>query len=126
MRKAAILALILLAAACKDRAPTADAPAAKAPVATAPAARAPPPAPPPAATPSADPAAEVARLAQRIEACQHFAGEEPYDAARAAELRQQVESNCPGNAEELARLRARYASDPALTKRLKDLQADAN
>lgn len=123
MRNAAILALILLAAACKDRAPTADAPAAKAPVAAVPATA---PAPPLAATPSPDPISEVAQLAKRIEACEHFAGEEPYDAARAAELRQQVEANCPGNEAELARLRAKHAGNPALIKRLDELRAPAN
>ncbi|MEY4952890.1 MAG: hypothetical protein RL299_1314 [Pseudomonadota bacterium] len=126
MRKAAILTLMLLATACKDRAPV---PAETAPPASAaPAAAAPAPAAKvlPAAAPASDPAAEVTRLAQRIEACEHFAGEEPYDAARAAELRQQVEANCPGNEAELARLRARHAKDPALTKRLDRLKASAN
>jgi hypothetical protein len=119
MRKAAILTLILLAAACKDRAPG--------PVATeAPAvpARA-VPTPPPAASPSPDPAAEVARLAERIEACEHFAGEEPYDAARAAELRKQVEANCPGNDAELARLRSKYAADRKMTRQLEALAQQA-
>jgi hypothetical protein len=122
MRNAAILALLLLATACKDRAPAGDDPPAKAPVAEV---TAPPPAPPPANAPSPEPAAEVARLTQRIEACQHFAGEEPYDAARAAELRRQTQANCPGNAEELARLRGKYAADRTMTQQLEALAQQA-
>lgn len=60
----------------------------------------------------------MSRLAKRIEACEHFAGEEPYDAARAAELRQQVEANCPGNQAELARLRRQHAANPAIKRQL--------
>lgn len=117
MRNAAILAVILLAAACKDRAP-APAPAETAAPATPTAVAA----PPPTAAPAPDPAAEVARLAQRIEACEHFSGEEPYDAARAAELRKQVEANCPGNDAELARLRRLHAANPAIKRQLDRLE----
>jgi hypothetical protein len=115
MRNAAILALVLLATACKDRAPAPDAATTEAPAVPAPAA------PPPAAAAVAMPAAEVARLARRIEACQHFAGEEPYDPARAAELRKQVAANCPGNEAELKRLRDKYAADRKLTQQLEAL-----
>lgn len=119
MRNAAILALILLAAACKDRAPSpapaeTEAPSAPAPAPSATAS--------PAAVPPPDPAAEVSRLAKRIEACEHFAGEEPYDAARAAELRQQVEANCPGNQAEHARLRRQHAANPAIKRQLDRLE----
>lgn len=122
MRKAAILTLILLAAACKDRAPgpvATEAPAVPAQAVPTPVS------PPPAASPSPDPAAEVARLTQRIEMCQHFAGEEPYDAARAAELRKQVEANCPGNEAELKRLRGKYAADRKMTQQLEALAQQA-
>lgn len=121
MRKAAILSLLLLAAACKDRAPTPAPTASEAQAAIpspAPSAPAPAKAPPPTTASSADPAAEVARLAKRIEACEHFAGEEPYDAERAAELRRQSEANCPGNEAELKRLRGKYAADRKVTQQL--------
>lgn len=123
MRKAAILALILLSAACNDRAPPGSSAASE--TAPAPIATAAPASPSPAASPSPDPAAEVARLTQRIEACQHSAGEEPYDAARAAELRKQVEANCPGNGEELKRLRGKYAADRKVTRQLEELAQQA-
>jgi hypothetical protein len=113
MRKATILTLVLLATACKDRAPAPEAAATEAPVDAAPVAKA-----PPAAKPSPAPAAEVSRLGKRIEACEHFAGEEPYDAARAEELRKQAEANCPGNEAELARLRRQHAADPAIKRQL--------
>lgn len=119
MRNAAILSLILLAMACKDRAPPVDLPSSEA------ASAAPVPAAPATSAASASPVepAELARLAKRIEACQHFAGEEPYDATRAAELRREVEANCPGNDDELARLRGKYAGDARTIRRLDALQA---
>lgn len=117
MRKATILTLVLLATACQDRAPAPEAAATEAPAVPAPAA-APVAKAPPAAKPSPAPAAEVARLARRIEACEHFAGEEPYDAARAEELRKQAQANCPGNEAELARLRRQHAADPATKRQL--------
>lgn len=62
--------------------------------------------------------ADVAALAKRIEVCEHFSGEDPYDAERAAVLRKQVEANCLGNDAMLAKLSGKYASDPAVAAKL--------
>lgn len=118
MQRLTILALILLVPACQDRAAPPAPPASSTAAVVAPA-----PAPATTASPAID---ELARLAKRIEACEHFSGEEAYDAGRAAELRQQVAANCPGNAEELARLRRKHANNPALTRRLSALRVDGN
>jgi hypothetical protein len=66
---------------------------------------------------------EVTHLSDRISQCEHFAGEEPYDAERGVFLRQQIAANCPGNAAELKRLRQKYAANPAVTKHLTALEA---
>ena len=67
--------------------------------------------------------AEVTRLSERITQCEHFAGEEGYDAERAAFLSQQIAATCPGNAAELQRLRRKYATNPAIAKQLSALKA---
>lgn len=67
--------------------------------------------------------ADVVQLSDRIEACDHFSGEDPYDADRAAFLRKQVEATCPGNDATLQRLRAKYAGDVAILKKLSALAA---
>lgn len=66
---------------------------------------------------------EVTRLSERIASCEHFAGEEAYDADRGAFLRQQIAANCPGNAAELQKLRKKYAANPIVTKHLAALEA---
>ena len=53
--------------------------------------------------------------------CQHWAGEEPYDAARAAEIAAGVDASCPGNAERKAELERRHADDPRILARLRAL-----
>lgn len=62
--------------------------------------------------------ADVAALAERIEACEHFSGEDPYDAERAAFLRKQVEASCPGNDATLANLSGKYAKDATVAAKL--------
>ena len=66
---------------------------------------------------------DVAALAERIAACEHFAGEEAYDAERGAFLRKQVAASCTGNAAALARLRKKYAGDTAAARLLAGLEA---
>ncbi|WP_309752427.1 hypothetical protein [Novosphingobium sp.] len=67
--------------------------------------------------------ADVAALTERIAACEHFAGEEPYDAERGKFLREQVAASCTGNAAALARLRKKYAGDAAAARHLAGLAA---
>lgn len=65
--------------------------------------------------------AEVDALVERWELCQHWAGEEPYDAARSAEIRRGVADSCPGNDETRAVLERRYADRPDVLSRLRAL-----
>lgn len=140
MRKWTACAALLLLAACHQGDPAQE-DAHEVAVTIAPASSSPsfPPSPAaPPATPSmiapvsAPPSAkakvaalpeEVARLSERITACEHFAGEEGYDAERAAFLTKRVAATCPGNAAELQRLRKKYAANPAVTKHLATLEA---
>ena len=126
-------ALLIALAGCKDRA----APSEEA----APAAAGNPAAPQTAAAPAALPTMalpvdaptmvpaeaklpdDVAALTERIAQCEHFAGEEAYDAERGKFLREQVAASCTGNAAALARLRKKYAADPATAGHLKGLEA---
>jgi len=51
-------------------------------------------------------------VAQRSD-CEHWTGEEPYDAARKAEIEANVVELCTGLDARLAALRKRHADDPA-------------
>ncbi len=64
------------------------------------------------------PSPEVARFIAERDACDHFRGEEPYDAARAAFLVRETRRLCTGTDRKLAALRRRFANDPAVTARL--------
>ena len=66
---------------------------------------------------------DVTALTERIAACEHFAGEEAYDAERGKFLREQVAASCTGNAAALARLRKKYAGNAAAAKHLAGLEA---
>lgn len=126
MRHVPILAGVLVLAACHNQTPTAPAPGGSSAAAVAPAASpSPVPAPPPPAPAQAKAPDEVEQLVQRIERCEHFAGEEPYDQARARELRAQVAANCRGNRAALEQLRQRHAGDPQVLNRLAGLDPPA-
>ena len=56
--------------------------------------------------------AEVTSFMVDRDGCDHFRGEEPYDAERAAFLEENIRELCTGTDAKLARLRARYANDP--------------
>lgn len=61
---------------------------------------------------------DVAGFIARRDRCDHFRGEESEDPARAAEIRRALTANCRGTDAELARLRRRYAGNPAIRARL--------
>lgn len=65
--------------------------------------------------------AEVTTLMERWEACWHWAGEEPYDAARRQDIADGVARSCPGNDEERLRLRAKYRTRSDVLDALKKL-----
>ena len=54
---------------------------------------------------------EVTRFTQKRDMCEHFIGEEPYDAERREFLRASIIETCTGADSDLARLRAKYADD---------------
>lgn len=55
---------------------------------------------------------EVTAFMVDRDGCDHFRGEEPYDAERRAYLEASIRELCIGTDARLARLRQRYASDP--------------
>jgi len=55
---------------------------------------------------------EIRAFVARQDVCNHFAGEEPYDAARRRELDKAMAKYCDGNEATWARLRAKYRQDP--------------
>src|SRR5260370_41338287 len=73
-------------------------------------------------TPAALPA-EVTTLGERWETCWHFAGEEPYDAARAKEIADGQAKWCPGNDAERERLRVKWKDDARVQEALRKLDA---
>jgi hypothetical protein len=94
------------------------------------------PAPPPCDTdlqvcPVIDPAtgrsrvypADVDRFQQDVETCLHFAGEEPYDAARRKEIDAAIAEHCDGAKARLPGLRKRYRDDPEALERIEAIQA---
>lgn len=64
--------------------------------------------------------ADVVAFRQRRDECDHFRGEEPYDAERAAFLHAALARTCKGTDAELAGLRKRYARDRAALRALVD------
>ena len=75
-------------------------------------------APPLAAEPAKLPA-EVAAFVARLKGCQHWAGEEPYDAARGREIAAAVRTlRCDAIEADEARLRRRHRDDPAVLRAL--------
>ena len=83
---------------------------------------APTPAPTPAvAAPGALPQ-DVQAFKKRRDECDHFRGEEPSDAARAAELEQKLEQTCKGTDAALAGLRRRYDGNRAAIAALADYE----
>ena len=79
------------------------------------------PVPIPAAAPlsSALPA-DVAAYRFEREQCDHFRGEDAYDARRRQELKQQLDRFCKGTDARLAALRTKYVSQPKVVESLKD------
>lgn len=69
------------------------------------------------------PADVVAFRAKRDE-CDHFRGEEPTDAARAAFLEKSLERTCKGTDAALQALRKRHAEDPAAIAALAPYEDD--
>ena len=55
---------------------------------------------------------DVVAFHEKRSLCDHFRGEEPYDAQRAAFLKAELARTCAGSDQALANMRQRYAADP--------------
>ena len=66
---------------------------------------------------------DVANFLERREACDHWRGEEPYDAERRAEIIANACRACAGTDAELARLSDRYRNDAVVFPKLEVLDA---
>lgn len=63
--------------------------------------------------------ADILAFRAKRDDCDHFRGEEPYDAKRAAFLKAALARTCTGTDKALAALRKRYVGQPALLDVLK-------
>lgn len=61
---------------------------------------------------------EVTQFMVERDSCDHFRGEEAYDAERRAYIEENVAELCHGSDATLATLRRRYAADPSVTAAL--------
>lgn len=68
---------------------------------------------------------DVARYIDRRQGCNHWAGEEGYDAARRAEINKAIDDlRCTALDRDGRVLRQRYRHNPAVLRALKKAQAD--
>ena len=63
---------------------------------------------------------EVRRFIDKRDTCEHWIGEEGYDAARQREINRNVHQSCTGVDRELDRLRRVYRRNPRVLAALKD------
>jgi hypothetical protein len=66
---------------------------------------------------------DVARFVERRDACDHFRGEEPYDAKRREFLEQQMLKLCVGSDKQLAELKKKYRSNRTIMTKLNEYEA---
>ena len=62
---------------------------------------------------------EVTEFMVSRDGCDHFRGEDPYDAERRAFIQENIDELCRGTDARLAMLRRRYAGDPSVIAALK-------
>lgn len=67
---------------------------------------------------------DVVRFVERRETCDHFRGEEPYDAARREFLAQQTQKFCVGTDRQLADLKKKYRGNTSVTTKLEQYEAE--
>jgi len=68
--------------------------------------------------------ADVVMFKESRDICDHFRGEDPYDAKRAAEIARNLERHCHGTDARLAALRKKYASQPQVMSALEGYEAN--
>jgi hypothetical protein len=67
--------------------------------------------------------ADVARYVERRDLCDHFRGEEPYDAQRRKFLEQRTRRYCTGTDAKLAALKRKYRARSEVISRLDEYEA---
>jgi hypothetical protein len=67
---------------------------------------------------------EVTRFVESRDLCDHFRGEEPYDAERRAFLKQRMNELCNGTDRRLAALKRKYRADSSVQKKLKEYEVE--
>lgn len=65
---------------------------------------------------------EVDKFREKRDMCDHFRGEDPSNAKRAAELAAEMEKTCRGTDQALAELRNKYASNSMVITALKEYE----
>jgi len=65
---------------------------------------------------------DVNRYVERRDNCDHFRGEEPYDAARREFLTKQLKAFCTGTDRQLEALKRKYRKNKAVLIRLQDYE----
>ena len=65
---------------------------------------------------------DVAAFVERRDACNHFRGEETYDAERAAFVETQLTELCTGTDKELAQLKEKYAGVSEVLSKLNEYE----
>ena len=68
--------------------------------------------------------ADVAAFFLDRQQCEHFLGEEPYDAERAAQIEEALDRYCRGTDGRLAQLKRRYAQGPSAVRQALDALDD--
>lgn len=66
---------------------------------------------------------DVARFVKERDICEHFRGEEPYDAKRGAYIAQQSVRYCKGTDRKLAALKLKYPKDTTVQAALQNYEA---
>jgi hypothetical protein len=67
--------------------------------------------------------ADVARFVERRDLCDHFRGEEPYDAERREFLEKRMREYCTGTDAQLAALRRKYKGKSEVVTKLSEYEA---
>jgi hypothetical protein len=65
---------------------------------------------------------DVARFIERRDLCDHFRGEEPYDAERGAFLKFQIDKYCKGSDRQLATLKRKYERQKDVLSKLNEYE----
>ena len=66
--------------------------------------------------------ADVTRFVEQRDSCDHFRGEEAYDAGRGKFLEEQMRKLCTGTDKKLKALKAKYRKNPGVLSRLKEYE----